>query len=158
MRRYIAIAPRGVTIEYAVDRMLTVLQQVVRRLATDPGTVCAEAGVDPVHADLLLSLFGTDVVYGNTLRDLDAVERSSETQIAVEGPPPNAVSLTGRTGYEDVRSILNRLARIIHEKCAIKGKPLISLTTMRMGCLMKFFAMKFLAQVFGGLGRFRAVR
>jgi len=112
MRRYIAIAPRGVTIEYAVDRMLTVLQQVVRRLATDPGTVCAEAGVDPVHADLLLSLFGTDVVYGNTLRDLDAVERSSETQIAVEGPPPNAVSLTGRTGYEDVRSILNRLAPI----------------------------------------------
>jgi len=50
------------------------------------------------------------------------------------------------------------LARIIHEKCAIKVKPLISLTTMRMGCLMKFFAMKSLAQVFGGLGRFRAVR
>jgi len=50
------------------------------------------------------------------------------------------------------------LARIIHEKCAIKAKPLLSLTTMRMGCLMKFFAMKSLAQVFGGLGRFRAVR
>jgi len=51
-----------------------------------------------------------------------------------------------------------KLARIIHEKCAIKAKPLISFTTMRMGCLMKFFAMKSLAQVFGGLGRFRAVR
>jgi len=51
-----------------------------------------------------------------------------------------------------------RLARIIHEKCAIKAKPLISFTTMRMGCLMKFFAMKSLAQLFGGLGRFRAVR
>jgi len=50
------------------------------------------------------------------------------------------------------------LARIIHEKCAIKAKPLLSLTTMRMGCLMKFFAMKSLAQGFGGLGRFRAVR
>jgi len=50
------------------------------------------------------------------------------------------------------------LARIIHEKCVIKAKPFISLTTMRMGCLMKFFAMKSLAQVFGGLGRFRAVR
>jgi len=50
------------------------------------------------------------------------------------------------------------LARIIHEKCAVKAKPLISFTTMRMGCLMKFFAMKSLAQVFGGLGRFRAVR
>ncbi len=51
-----------------------------------------------------------------------------------------------------------QLARIIHEKCAVKAKPLISFTTMRMGCLMKFFAMKSLAQVFGGLGRFRAVR
>ncbi len=50
------------------------------------------------------------------------------------------------------------LACIIHEKCAIKAKPLLSLTTMRIGCLMKFFAMKSLAQVFGGLGRFRAVR
>jgi len=50
------------------------------------------------------------------------------------------------------------LAAIIHEKCAIKAKPLIPFTTMRMGCLMKFFAMKSLAQVFGGLGRFRAVR
>jgi len=52
----------------------------------------------------------------------------------------------------------NELARIIHEKCAVKAKPLISFTIMRMGCLMKFFAMKSLAQVFGGLGRFRAVR
>jgi len=50
------------------------------------------------------------------------------------------------------------LTRIIHEKCAVKAKPLISFTTMRMGCLVKFFAMKSLAQVFGGLGRFRAVR
>jgi len=50
------------------------------------------------------------------------------------------------------------LTRIIHEKCAVKAKPLISFTTMRMGCLMEFFAMKSLAQVFGGLGRFRAVR
>ncbi len=49
------------------------------------------------------------------------------------------------------------LARIIHEKCAIKAKPLISFTTMRMGCLMEFFAMKSLAQAFGGLGRFRAI-
>jgi len=55
-------------------------------------------------------------------------------------------------------TLRNKLTRIIHEKCAVKAKPLISFTTMRMGCLMKFFAMKSLAQVFGGLGRFRAVR
>jgi len=64
--------------------------------------------------------------------------------------------LTARVDASE--GLLFILARIIHEKCAIKAKPLILLTTMRMGCLMKFFAMKFLAQVFGGLGRFRAVR
>ena len=52
---------------------------------------------------------------------------------------------------------MTNLARIIHEKCAIKAKPLISFATMRMGYLMKFFAMKSLAQAFGGLGRFRAI-
>jgi len=65
--------------------------------------------------------------------------------------------VNGKIGnYE--KFLIDKLARIIHEKCAIKAKPLLSLTTMRMGCLMKFFAMKSLAQVFGGLGRFRAVR
>jgi hypothetical protein len=109
MRRYIAIAPRGVTIEYAVDRLLTIMQGISRRLASNPTEVCAAAGVDVQHADLLLALYGTDVIYGNTLRDLDAVERSAETQIQVDGPAPNVESLTGRTGFEDVRSILHRL-------------------------------------------------
>jgi len=43
-----------------------------------------------------------------------------------------------------------QLARIIHEKCAIKAKSLTSFATMRT-------AMKSLAQAFGGLGRFRAI-
>jgi len=59
---------------------------------------------------------------------------------------------TGAPGRE-----ADEIARIIHEKCTIKTNLLLSLTTMRMGCLMKFFAMKSLAQVFGGLGRFWAV-
>lgn len=109
MRRYVAIAPRGVTIEYAVDRLLTIMQGIARRLAADPLDVCREAGIDAKYAELILSLYGTNVVYGNTLRDLDAVERSAETQIRVEGPPPNVESLTGRTGFEDVRNILHRL-------------------------------------------------
>jgi hypothetical protein len=109
MRRYVAVAPRGVTIEYAVDRLLTIMQGIARRLATNREEVCSEAGIDPKHADMLLSLYGTNVVYGNTLRDLDAVERSAETQIRVDGPAPNVESLTGRTSFEDVRSILSRL-------------------------------------------------
>jgi hypothetical protein len=108
MRRYLAVAPRGVTIEYTVDRLMTELQRNIRRLCDDPHAVCAEAGVDPAHAPLLISLYGTNVVYGNTLRDLDAVARSMETQVQVEGPL-NTDSLTGRTDFETVRKILSRL-------------------------------------------------
>lgn len=108
MRRYVAIAPRGVTLEYAVDRMLTEFQNCIRRLWRDPTTTCADAGLDVSNADDLVSLYGTNVVYGNTLRDLDAVIRSAETQVQVEGPL-NTDSLTGRTDFESVRKILGRL-------------------------------------------------
>ena len=108
MRRYVAIAPRGVTIEYTVDRLLTELQRAVRRLVANPAEVCREAGIDPRHADFLVSMYGTNVVYGNTLRDLDAVTRSMETQVLVDGPL-NIESLTGRTDFENVTGILRRL-------------------------------------------------
>jgi hypothetical protein len=107
-RRYIAIAPRGVTIEYAVDRTITELQRIIRSLYSDPGPTCRSAGVDPRFAMELISLYGVDVIYGNTLRDLDAVTRSFETQIDVDGPV-NTASLTGRTQFEDVRRTLDRL-------------------------------------------------
>ena len=108
MRRYVAIAPRGVTLEYAVDRILTEFQRCIRRLWRDPEATCAEIGIDVSAAADLISLYGTDVVYGNTLRDLDAVVRSAETQVQVEGPL-NTDSLTGRTDFENVREILRRL-------------------------------------------------
>lgn len=107
-RRFVAIAPRGQTVEFAVDQLLTVLQGAIRRLRSEPQVVCEEAGVDPVHAHELLSLYGTDVVYGNTLRDLDAVLRSAETQVQVDGQL-NTATLTGRTPFEDVRDALKRL-------------------------------------------------
>jgi Lhr-like helicase len=109
MRRFVAIAPRGLTIEYSIDRMLTELQRAVRDLAARPEETCREVGVDPAHAAFLLSLYGTDVLYGNTLRDLDAVDRSIQSgQIQVEGPL-NSVTLTGRTDFESVRTTLHRL-------------------------------------------------
>lgn len=108
MRRFVAVAPRGVTVDFAVDRMLTVLQHCIRDLVDDPMSVCRQAGVPAEAAEELVSLYGTDVVYGNTLRDLEAVVRSSETQILVDGPL-NAASLTGKTGFEEVRQTLNRL-------------------------------------------------
>jgi hypothetical protein len=108
MRRFVAVAPRGVTIEYTVDRLLTELQGAVRKLREAPDRVCREAGIDPTFAPFLISTYGTNVVYGNTLRDLDAVMRSAETQIQVPGPL-NTASLTGRTSFDEVREVLKRL-------------------------------------------------
>src|SRR5262249_14282378 len=78
-RRLLAVAPRGVTMEYAVDRTVTELQLAIRRLISAPASVCAECGIDAVFAEDLISLYGVNVVYGNTLRDLDAATRSFET-------------------------------------------------------------------------------
>lgn len=109
MRRYVALAPRGVTIEHAIDRILTVLQRCIRRLEREPSKVCQELGIDHSLAAGLVELYGTDVVYGNTLRDLDAVERSVDgQQVRVDGAV-NTASLTGRTGFKEVRETLRRL-------------------------------------------------
>jgi hypothetical protein len=109
MRRFIALAPRGLTIEFAVDRLVVALQRAIRRLVSEPKVVCDEAGVDPRCADFLISIYGTDVVYGNTLRDLDAVIRSSETQyVGIDGQLGRAY-LTGRTDFDEVRATLERL-------------------------------------------------
>lgn len=109
MRRYIALAPRQLTVEFVVDRLIVTLQSAIRRLLTEPETVCSELQIDPAYREFLVSTYGTNVVYGNTLQDLDAVVRSSETQYAGLEPPPNIESLTGRTGFENVREILDRL-------------------------------------------------
>lgn len=105
-RRYVAVAPRGVTLEYVSDRTLETLQRGVRRLNAEPEAVCLEAGIDPAHAEFLVSNYGVNVVYGNTIRDVDAARRSLDTQL---GFPVNANTLTGGTPFEDVRDTLDRL-------------------------------------------------
>lgn len=113
MRKYVAIAPRGLTIEYVIDRMATAMQNAVRLLFSDPARVCAEIGIDVAKAPSLLSLYGTQVIYGNTLRDLDAVQRSIQSgQIRPDdGQRLNAEVLTGRTDFENVATILERLEK-----------------------------------------------
>ncbi len=109
LRQYVALAPRGVTQEHAADRLLTTLQRLARRLHSEPEVVASEIGV-PLH-DIsdLLSLFGTNVIYGNTIRDLEASARSLESdQVAVDGPL-NTAALTGHTPFPDVATILRRL-------------------------------------------------
>jgi hypothetical protein len=109
-RRFVALSPRGATIEYAVDQTATALQFAIRDLVSHPVETCAEIGVPPSCALRLIDLYGVDVVYGNTLRDLEAVARSFETQIRVTGPVQHA-SLTGRTPFDEVRATLERLER-----------------------------------------------
>lgn len=108
MRHFVALAPRGVTLEHAVDRTLTVLQRSIRELNLSRESIAAEIGVSVDIIDEAVSLYGTNVVYGNTLRDLDAVARSAETQILVEGDV-NQRTLTGRTDFGDIRKTLEEL-------------------------------------------------
>jgi hypothetical protein len=109
MRRYLAVAPRGATLEFAVDRLVSEIQIAVRDLLKDRTTICSEIQIDERYVDFLVSQYGTTVVYGNTLRDLDAVTRSSNTQlVGVEGPV-NHVSLTGRTQFDQVANTLDAL-------------------------------------------------
>ncbi|GAA4693899.1 helicase-related protein [Phytohabitans rumicis] len=107
LRRFVAVAPRGVTLEHVSDRTLDTLQRCVRELVDDPATVCAEAGIDQTHADLLISLYGTDVVYGTTLYDVEAAGRSLGSNNTVAGI--NVEQLTGQTDFDEVRAILERL-------------------------------------------------
>ncbi|MFF0372309.1 helicase-related protein [Micromonospora sp. NPDC005087] len=107
LRRFVAVAPRGVTLEHVSDRTLDALQRCVRELKDDPAAVCAEAGVNPKHVDMLVSLYGTDVVYGTTLYDVEAAGRSLGSNNTVEGI--NVEQLTGQTDFDEVRAILERL-------------------------------------------------
>ncbi|RTL53462.1 MAG: DNA helicase [Rhodocyclaceae bacterium] len=109
MRRYVALAPRRLTVEFVVDKLIVTLQKAVRRLTDNPVDLCKDLNIDPSHAPFLVNLYGTNVVYGNTLQDIDAVVRSSETQYTELSPLPNVATLTGRTDFEEIRETLGRL-------------------------------------------------
>ncbi len=108
LRRFVAIAPRGVTLEFVSDRTVNILQESVRKLL-DPASraeVLAEAGIDSSHADKLISLYGTDVIYGSTLYDVEGAQRSLDSNATVA---VNSEQLTGQTPFDEVRAILDRL-------------------------------------------------
>lgn len=109
MRRFVGLGPRGQTLEYAADRIASVLQRNIRR-ALDPmeaSRVAAEIGVARDDLDEILDLYGTQVVYGSRLRDVEAAARSFESEIAVT--PLDHVTLTGSTPFDEVRQALERL-------------------------------------------------
>lgn len=109
MRRYIALAPRRLTVEFVVDRLIVTLQSSIRELLTSPDEICEKLRISPEFVPFLVDIYGTNVVYGNTLKDIDAVIRSADTQYSDLSPPANVDSLTGRTGFDNIRAILDRL-------------------------------------------------
>lgn len=107
-RRFAGLAPRGVTLEYATDQLAESLQRVTRRAVEDPAAVSAELGIDAPKIPDLVIQYGVDVVYGSTLKDVEAVARSIDTQIQLDRPVKSA-TLTGRTQLDEVRETLDRL-------------------------------------------------
>jgi hypothetical protein len=55
----------------------------------------------------LVLIYGVNVAYGSTLKDVEAAARSADSQVPIEHL--NSETLTGRTPLEDVRSTLERL-------------------------------------------------
>jgi len=108
LRRFVAVAPRGVTLEFVSDRTVNILQECVRKLL-DPASraeVLAAARIDSVHAEKLISMYGTDVIYGSTLYDVEGAQRSLDSNATVA---VNSEQLTGQTPFDEVRAILDRL-------------------------------------------------
>ena len=116
MRRFLAAAPRGLTIEYAVDRTIVTLQTAVRDVLRDPAGMAEEIGINEDLVPFVVDAYGTNVVYGNTLRDLDAVSRSAETQWGdIPSPDPQLLSMTGRTAQVEISDALRRLETPEHD-------------------------------------------
>ncbi|HZU16240.1 MAG TPA: helicase-related protein [Candidatus Dormibacteraeota bacterium] len=106
-RRFAGLAPRGVTIEYATDQLCESLQRAVRRAVKDPVSVANEIGVHLEALSDLVWAYGTDVIYGSNLKDVEAVARSFESQLQLQ--PLNTATLTSRTPLEEIREALTRL-------------------------------------------------
>ncbi len=106
MRKFVAVAPRGSTLDHVTDRTTAVLQQRIRELVAQPGVVCERLGIDVAHVPKLVSAYGTDVIYGSTLYDVEAADRSlaSNSSLGI-----SSVQLTGQTDFDEVRQILERL-------------------------------------------------
>ena len=54
MRRYIAVSPQGVTLEWAVEKTLSELQRSIRSFVSDPEPICELLGIDEEHTEQLI--------------------------------------------------------------------------------------------------------
>lgn len=107
MRLFAGVAPRGTTIEFATDRANEALQTAVRWAKDNPDDAAQQIGVRKASIPELVCFYGVDVVYGPTIRDVEAAARSFHTQIPIQ--EIKSVTLTGATPFDDVRDALERL-------------------------------------------------
>jgi len=108
-RRYVAFAPRGLTLEYANDQLTETFQNAIRRALAEPALVAEEALVPEEVILALVWAYGVEVIYGSTLKDVEAAARSADSQVPIERL--NTETLVGRTPLDDVRAILERLVK-----------------------------------------------
>ncbi|AJQ92294.1 helicase-related protein [Gynuella sunshinyii] len=109
MRKYIGIAPRGLTLEWVTEQIVSITQSIIREMISDPSGTCSKLGVDEMWAELIINLYGTELVYGNTLRDIEAVNRSGELQQLIANRQVNWESLTSKVQFDEVSEVLKRL-------------------------------------------------
>ena len=130
-RRFAGVAPRGVTLEYATDQLTESLQRVTRRALDEPAAVAAATGVAESSLPELVRLYGVDVVYGSTLKDVEAVARSFETQIQLDRNRMPQLSLAGRLSKKCVRrsrgsptpktTSTSEFISLLHRRCFLTG-------------------------------------
>lgn len=108
LRKFVAVAPRGSTLDHVTDRTISILQGCIRDFVENPGPICDSEGIDPIHASELVSLYGTDVIYGSTLYDVEAADRSLASNSSID---ITSVQLTGQTDFDEVRATLDRLEK-----------------------------------------------
>jgi hypothetical protein len=107
MRRFVALAPRGQTQEFANDRIAESLQSAIRAFIERPDELAPEAGVSAANVADLISFYGVQVIYGSKLRDVEGAARSLESQPPAE--PTNVATLVGGTALSEVLKVLQRL-------------------------------------------------
>lgn len=107
MRLFVGVAPRGTTIDFATDRTNYAVQRALRDALEHPDSVATEAAVPAAAISDLICYYGVGVVYGPTIRDVEAAARSFQTQIPIADI--RSVTLTGNTPFQDVRDALDRL-------------------------------------------------
>ena len=108
MRRFVALHPRGMAVEFVVNTMVEIFQREIRSIDEDRNKFSKLWDISEDEVKELVKYYSVLTAYGNTIRDIEGVLRSVGTRVAVQGKL-NVEELSGAVQFEHVRSVLNRL-------------------------------------------------